>query len=195
MFDWVYVEFVKFVGKNFTSVTTMLNKAHTSALDAAGMKAILQILDDFWKSYKIDMIERFHVKDIDSLVDDMFSGDEFEDETELLRILIRKAVRGVSVYGVKDRVTEINDFCVATGDYLIIPVKLFDKWLEDANVKHIKKKVLVWLSNNGYLKTNNRYTYKFQSTGKRFDTYCIALKYLNKPGDIPVEKLGGRKNV
>lgn len=25
--------------------------------------------------------------------------------------------------------------------------------------------------------------------------YCIALKYLNKPGDIPVEKLGGRKNV
>lgn len=195
VFDWVYVEFVKFVGKNFTSVTTMLNKAHASALDAAGMKVILQILDDFWKSHKINMIERFHAKDIDSLVEDMFSGDEFEDETELLRILIRKAVRGVPVYGTKDCVTEINDFCVATGDYLIIPVKLFDKWLEDANVKHIKKKVLVWLSNNGCLKTNNRYIYKFQSTGKRFDTYCIALKYLNKPGDIPVEKLGGRKNV
>ena len=194
VYDWLYQEFIRYIGTNYDKIIQYLKKAQPNASEENGMRCLVQIMDEFWKSKKINIFEKLKgTNNLDSLTDEMCSRAEFVDEIEMFRILVRKAIRNIPVYKAKSQVGYQKNFCVYTEDYLLIPVKLFNQWLENENVTHIKKKVLAWLSSNGYLKTHERYIYKFQSAGSRCDTYCISLNFFNKVGEIPVEKLGGSK--
>ena len=192
IYDWIYQEFIKYVSKNYEKITSYFTKMQFNASEQKGMRCLLQIVDEFWKTKKVDIIARFNETDVDCLLGEMCNEVELVDEVELFRVLVRKEIRYIPVYTPKDQIVFTEKFCICTKEYLIIPVKLFNYWLEKANVVHIKKKVLNTLSVNGYLKTHERYIYKFQNAGNRCDTYCIALEFFNRAGEIPVEKLGGR---
>lgn len=190
-YDWIYQEFIRYVGVNYDKVTSYLKKTQFNASTQDGMRCLLQIINEFCRVKKVNIVEQLNVANLDSIVNEMYSESEFVDEIELFRILARKAIRSVPTYEAKDQNIYAKNFCMYTKEYLLIPVGLFNQWLENEKVLHIKKKVLNWLSVNGYLKVHERYIYKYQNAGSRYDTYCISLAFFNKVGDIPIEKLGG----